>query len=73
MIVIKSCEPLECKIIAEKIRSAFANEYFEKAGTVTASFGVAVSRDYETLDSLMKRTDDLMYQAKKEGRNKVVM
>jgi PleD family two-component response regulator len=38
---------------------------------MTASFGVAEYCPGETLDQWLKRTDDLMFQAKREGRNRV--
>ncbi len=39
---------------------------------VTASFGVAQLQKGEDEDSLMRRVDDALYQAKREGRNRVV-
>lgn len=38
---------------------------------VTGSFGVAVLGPEESLDSLIKRTDAAMYEAKRQGRNRV--
>ena len=40
---------------------------------VTASFGVATVRDGDDVrDSLIRRADELLYQAKSDGRNRVV-
>jgi len=39
---------------------------------VTASFGVTEYRDGDTPDSILKRADDLMYEAKRKGKNQVV-
>jgi diguanylate cyclase (GGDEF)-like protein/PAS domain S-box-containing protein len=39
---------------------------------LTLSAGVAERRDNETLEALIKRADDALYLAKKEGRNRVV-
>lgn len=38
---------------------------------MTASFGVAEYRPEETLDQWLKRVDDLVFQAKREGRDRV--
>jgi len=39
--------------------------------SVTVSIGVTLSRQKDTLKSIIKRADKLMYQSKKNGRNKV--
>lgn len=39
---------------------------------VTASFGVTILNKDDNLDTLLKRTDNAMYEAKKTGKNKVV-
>ena len=38
---------------------------------VSASFGVATLHPAENFDQLFKRADDLVYQAKRAGRNQV--
>ncbi|MGE5347273.1 MAG: GGDEF domain-containing protein, partial [Acidithiobacillales bacterium] len=40
--------------------------------SVTASIGVTLAREEDTPDSVIRRADALMYQAKREGRNRVV-
>ncbi|MDT8438315.1 MAG: biofilm regulation diguanylate cyclase SiaD [Wenzhouxiangellaceae bacterium] len=40
---------------------------------VTASFGVAAWRDPEDIDALLRRVDDLLYSAKDEGRDRVLL
>lgn len=66
--------------IAEKIRVRLAEPYLLRsapdAPTIehhcTASLGVALFRGHDEIpDSLMKRADQAMYQAKEEGRNRV--
>ncbi|MBQ0131706.1 MAG: diguanylate cyclase, partial [Comamonas sp.] len=39
--------------------------------TLTCSFGVAQYVQGETMDTLLKRADALLYQAKAQGRNRV--
>ena len=58
--------------IAEKLRLEFEKAKFIKDRTVTASFGVVSLQENESWDELLKRADDLMYKAKKSGRNRVV-
>ncbi|MNN79024.1 diguanylate cyclase [compost metagenome] len=39
--------------------------------TITASFGVAFAEPGESLESLVTRADDGLYEAKRNGRNQV--
>lgn len=61
---------------AEKIRTALARQTFALGGEavrVTASFGVsALDLSTRNVDSLIERADAACYQAKAEGRNRVV-
>lgn len=66
------CGADEAVILAEKLRMLVAERLFPDVGQVTASFGVAQLRLGETIDALLKRVDDALYQAKEQGRNRVV-
>ncbi len=60
-------------IIAERIRQAIAAEPIEIDGhslLITTSVGVANYRANESRDELVRRTDDALYNAKREGRNR---
>ena len=61
---------------AERVRQAVGNRPFqltkETSETITISIGVAEFREDEEIDSAVDRADKALYQAKKEGRNKVV-
>ena len=58
--------------LAEKLRRAIADSRHGPLDTITASFGVTSLIDDDTLDTLVKRADDGLYQAKTAGRNQVV-
>lgn len=59
--------------LAERIRSAFEQQASCAAPlAVTASFGVVQLQNGEDEDDLIRRVDNALYQAKREGRNRVV-
>jgi len=62
--------------LAEKLRCAFAELVIEPSSEslkITVSIGVATRRQGESLDDIVHRADDALYQAKREGRNQVAM
>ncbi|WP_052106715.1 GGDEF domain-containing protein [Burkholderia pseudomallei] len=63
--------------IAERVRAAIANASFGIGGKrigVTVSIGVSqYGRDGDTLDDIINAADKLLYRAKNEGRNRVVI
>jgi diguanylate cyclase (GGDEF)-like protein len=63
----------DAKILAEKLRSLIRNLHFEEGINVTCSFGVASLEKHDTKETLLKRADEALYEAKKTGRNKVVV
>jgi two-component system cell cycle response regulator len=63
--------------IGERLRCKIADEPFpvqtDKGPLyVTISIGAATSHDGDTAESLLKRADQALYRAKKDGRNRVV-
>lgn len=58
-------------ILAEKLRKAFMDIQIPNLSTITASFGVGQMIDGEGVESIIKRIDDALYQAKENGRNQV--
>ena len=48
------------------------NDDGEALPAITISIGVAEYLDGETLDTLIERADQALYQAKQQGRNRVV-
>lgn len=57
--------------VAEKLRQVIDQNHFDKVGSVTASFGVVEFTPQDDIDSLLKRADKALYQAKNRGRNRV--
>lgn len=58
--------------VSESIRKGVEEMEFEKVGHITVSGGVTVLRREDTLESVFKRVDDALYEAKTTGRNKMV-
>ncbi|MDO9208033.1 MAG: diguanylate cyclase [Sulfuricurvum sp.] len=58
--------------LAESLRSAIDLENFETVGKMTCSFGVATLCENESGEALLKRVDELLYEAKTCGRNRVI-
>ncbi len=57
--------------MAEKLRRLIAAERFVDGLEVTVSIGVAQIHEGESLEGLFSRTDQALYRAKEEGRNRV--
>ena len=57
--------------LAERIRKSLEQHKFVDIDKVTASFGIAVCKPDDTLESWVRRADQAMYRAKKGGRNRV--
>jgi diguanylate cyclase len=65
--------PLEKAIkVAQMLRKVIDEENFEEVGHVTCSFGVASLEPDENGEQLLNRVDQLMYEAKSNGRNRVI-
>ena len=57
--------------LAERIRLATESYRFDQVERVTISLGVAQFHQDDTEDAFIKRADNAMYTAKKNGRNRV--
>ncbi len=59
-------------ILAEKLRSAVENFEFDVVGHKTISLGVSTFCKNDDVESMIKRADDGLYQAKNSGRNRFI-
>jgi diguanylate cyclase (GGDEF)-like protein len=57
------------EMFAEKLRQVIDQNLFTTVGTVTCSFGVTQYKKNDTLESIVKRCDNMLYSAKESGRN----
>ena len=65
------------RLVGERIRAAIAGTPFEtgdgKPIEVTVSVGISeFGRDGETIDAILRKADERLYQAKHQGRNRVI-
>jgi diguanylate cyclase (GGDEF)-like protein len=63
----------EAKILAEKIRVKFEHSEIIKDRVITASFGLSQWKETDSVDTLVKRADDALYEAKKSGKNTLIL
>jgi len=61
--------------VAEKVRALIAGTEVRVGGggvSVTASLGVTMAKEDDTVESVIKRADSLMYRSKRAGKNRVM-
>ncbi|UQB42041.1 diguanylate cyclase [Thiomicrospira microaerophila] len=77
-ILIPNATTEQAKDHAETLRQELQKVHLKRKDTgeilpdITASFGIAQYRQYESIDEFIKRADDMLYRAKQQGRNRVV-
>ncbi len=63
-------------IVSEKIRYLIENSKYRSGKTevqVSVSIGATISLETDTVKSIIKRADELMYQSKLDGKNRVTI
>jgi diguanylate cyclase (GGDEF)-like protein len=71
LIIFPNTSMLDAKIVAERIRLNAANHKFDKVGKVTISLGLVECNVKDNHKELFKRLDNLLYESKKNGKNKL--
>ncbi|CAH1198632.1 Diguanylate cyclase (GGDEF) domain-containing protein [Candidatus Nitrotoga sp. BS] len=75
-VILANADMALAMIIAERIRQDVAESPFHAKGhliELTISIGVAMLRPGETREAILERADVALYEAKQEGRNRVVV
>lgn len=73
MVLLPGCNEERANEIAELFRRSFMEIQFEHAGCQTMSVGVTELIAGESSDTSCMRVDDALYEAKRTGKNKVVV
>lgn len=69
VILLPETAPNQAAVVAEELRHNLGIMDIPGVDRVTASFGVVVYRQEDTVDTLVNRADNMMYEAKAAGRN----
>ncbi len=73
MVLLRTDDSAFAEATAEHIRQSFAATVFPAIAPQTVSLGVTRAREDDTLDALCTRVDKALYQAKREGKNRVIV
>src|SRR5690554_3375364 len=71
IVLLPFCDLEKASVIAECIRAAMAAIDFPDVGQITLSVGVTESVSGDTPSSLLERVDQLLYESKNRGKNRV--
>ncbi|MEI4270403.1 GGDEF domain-containing protein [Klenkia sp. LSe6-5] len=72
LVVVPQAGVDEGAAVAERLRQAISDHPFSGGLSMTASFGVSVVSDADSVDAVLLRADRLLYVAKDSGRDLVV-
>ncbi|MBL4607028.1 MAG: GGDEF domain-containing protein [Pseudomonadales bacterium] len=75
VVLLPNTDPPTLKLVAERVRTFVATQTFDdiqKGFGVTVSIGLTHYRGRETAENFIMRADKALYQAKEEGRNRVL-
>src|SRR6476620_9446636 len=77
-IILRNVNAEVALMIGERLRKAIETEkilYRGKTISITISIGIATLEDnnYETIEDLIQKADENLYEAKETGRNKTIL
>jgi len=72
LLILPNTDLEQAKKVAQKLRKITEKFEMPKNITITASFGVSEFKEGDNIDTVIKRADNRLYDAKRTGRNKVV-
>ena len=70
LIIMPNTSLEDASIYAERLRTIVEKYYFEEIENITISIGIVELED-DSINSIFKRVDDLLYKSKKNGRNRI--
>ena len=73
LVIARNIDINDASILAERLRKYVENTPIEDDIHLTISLGVARLAEQENIEAWLKRADKALYQAKKQGRNRVVL
>ena len=78
VVVLPHADKEGVRIVAERLREVIEHRGLnidDKGGFLhfTASFGATVKKEGETIQDVLKRADEALYEAKRTGKNRVIM
>jgi diguanylate cyclase (GGDEF)-like protein len=72
-LLLPECGETDARAILERIQERFGQEMARKGWPVTLSMGaMTFPRPLRDVDAMVRRVDDLMYRAKKAGKNRII-
>lgn len=71
IVLLPFCDLARGHNIAESIRATLAGQVFDEVGRITVSIGITESEPDDSPSRILQRVDQLLYQSKTRGKNRV--